>query len=48
MDINELSYLTGDINTALSLAKENDYNIFVYKKKFAKDCLDTYSIFRNS
>lgn len=46
--ISDLSYLTDDLNDALSFAKENDYNIFVYKKKFTKDCLDTYSIFRNT
>lgn len=45
--VNELSYITDDLNDALSFAKENDYKVFVYEKKFAKDCLNTQLLFRN-
>ena len=45
--INELSYLTDDMNDALSFAKENDYKIFVFKKKFASDCLYPDMLFQN-
>ena len=37
--VNELSYITDDMNDALSFAKENDYKIFVFKKTLASDCL---------
>lgn len=37
--IDENSYITDDMNDALSFAKENDYKIFVFKKKLASDCL---------
>ena len=37
--IDELSYITDDVNDALSFAKENDYKIFIFKKKYAVDCL---------
>lgn len=43
--INELSYVTDELNDALSKAKENDYEIFVYEKRLAKDCLNTNKIF---
>ena len=45
--VNELSYITDDMNDALSFAKENDYKIFVFKKKLAADCLCPYRIFQN-
>lgn len=45
--IDELSYITDDMNDALSFAKENDYKIFVFKKKFASDCLYPYMLFQN-
>ena len=45
--VNELSYITDDMNDALSFAKENDYKIFVFRKKFASDCLCTYRLFQN-
>ena len=45
--VNELSYITDDMNEALSLAKENDYKIFVFKKKLASDCLCTHRLFQN-
>lgn len=45
--VNELSYITDDLNDALSFAKENDYEIFVYEKRLAKDCLNTQLLFRN-
>ena len=41
------SYITEDLNDALSFAKENDYEIFVYEKRLAKDCLNTQLLFRN-
>lgn len=46
-NIDELSYITDDVNDALSEAKENDYKIFIYTKKFAKDCLNTHRIFED-
>ena len=45
--VNELSYITDDMNDALSFAKENDYKIFVFKKKFASDCLYPDMLFQN-
>ena len=45
--VNELSYITDDINDALSFAKEKDYKIFVFKKKFASDCLYPDMLFQN-
>ena len=45
--VNELSYITDDMNDALSFAKENDYKIFVFKKKFALDCLYPDMLFQN-
>lgn len=46
-DINELSYLTDDMSDALSFAKENDYKIFIFEKKFASDCLYSDVLFNN-
>lgn len=37
-DIDENSYITDDMNDALSFADEND-KIFIFEKKFASDCL---------
>ena len=45
--VNELSYITDDVNDALSFAKENDYKIFVFKKKLASDCLYPDMLFQN-
>lgn len=45
--IDEVSYITDDLNDALSEAKENDYKIFIFTKKFAKDCLYPDKIFRD-
>jgi len=45
--INELSYITDDLDDALSEAKENNYKIFIYTKKFAKNCLNTRRIFED-
>ena len=45
--VNELSYITDDMNDALSFAKENDFKIFVFKKKFASDCLYPDMLFQN-
>ena len=45
--IDELSYITDDMNDALSFAKENDYKIFVFKKKFALDCIYPDMLFKN-
>lgn len=45
--IDELSHITDDLNDALDEAKENDYKIFVFEKKFAKDCLYTDRIFQD-
>lgn len=45
--IDELSYITDGLNDALDEAKENDYKIFVFEKKFAKDCLNTHKIFED-
>lgn len=45
--IDELSHITDDLDDALSEAKENDYKIFVFEKKFAKDCLYSDKIFQD-
>ena len=45
--IDELSYITDDLNDALDEAKENDYKIFIYTKKCVKDCLNTHKIFED-
>lgn len=45
--IDELSYITDKLDDALSKAKENDDKIFIYTKKFAKDCMDTERIFQD-
>jgi hypothetical protein len=45
---NELSYTTDNLSQALSKAKENDDKIFIYTKKFAKDCLNTHKIFEDT
>lgn len=45
--IDELSYITDNLHDALSKAKENDDKIFIYTKKFAKDCLYPNRIFQN-
>lgn len=45
--IDELSHITDDLNDALDEAKENDYKIFVFEKKFAKDCLYSDKIFHD-
>ena len=45
--IDELSHITDDLNDALDEAKENDYKIFVFEKKFAKDCLYSDKIFQD-
>lgn len=45
--IDELSHITDDLNDAVSEAKENDYKIFVFEKKFAKDCLYPDRIFQD-
>ena len=45
--IDELSYITDDMNDALSFAKENDYKIFISEKKFASDCLYSDVLFKN-
>jgi hypothetical protein len=45
--IDELSHVTDDLNDALDEAKENDYKIFVFEKKFAKDCLYSDKIFQD-
>lgn len=45
--IDECSYITDDLNDALDEAKENDYKIYIYTKKFSKDCLYPYRIFQN-
>ena len=45
--VDEFLYITDDLNDALSFAKENDYKVFVYEKKFTKDCLNTQLLFRN-
>ena len=45
--IDELSYITDDMNDALSFAKENDYKIFIFEKKFASDCLYSDVLFND-
>lgn len=45
--IDELSYITDKLDDALSKAKERDDKIFIYTKKFAKDCLNTQKIFED-
>ena len=45
--IDDLSYVTDDVNDAVSEAKENDYKIFIFTKKFAKDCLYPDILFQN-
>lgn len=45
--IDELSYITDDLENAVSEAKENDYKIFIYTKRFAKECLYPDIIFQN-
>lgn len=45
--IDELSYITDDLDDALSEAKERDDKIFIYTKKFAKDCLYPDRIFQD-
>ena len=44
--IDEFSYITDDMNDALSFAK-NDYKIFIFEKKFASDCLYSDVLFKN-
>lgn len=43
--IDETSDVTDDLKEAKELAKENDYQIFIYKKMFAKDCLSSEEVF---
>ena len=45
--IDELSYITDKLDDALDEAKENDYKIFIFTKKFAKDCLYSDKIFHD-
>lgn len=45
--IDELSYITDKLDDALSKAKENNDKIFIYTKKFAKDCLYPNRLFQN-
>lgn len=45
--ISELSYITDDMGDAVDEAKENDYKIFVFTKKFTKDCMDTERLFQD-
>lgn len=45
--IDELSYITDDLNDALSFAEENDYKIFIFRKKFASDYLYSDVLFKN-
>lgn len=43
--IDELSTVTDDLEEAKRIAEEKGYQIYIYKKKFAKDCLDADWIF---
>ncbi len=43
--IDDTSDVTDDLKEAKALAKENDYQIFIYRKKFGKDCFDADYLF---
>lgn len=43
--ISDTSDVTDDLKEAKELARENDYQIFIYKKMFAKDCLYSEEVF---
>lgn len=43
--IDDTSDVTDNLKEAKELAKENDYQIFIYKKMFAKDCLSSEEVF---
>lgn len=43
--IDELSTVTDDFEEAKEIAKEKGYQIYIYKKKFARDCFDADWIF---
>lgn len=45
--ISELSHITDDLNDAVSEAKETNSKIFVFTKKFTKDCMDTERLFQD-
>jgi len=41
----ELATVTDDLEEAKRIAEEKGYQIYIYKKKFAKDCFDADWIF---
>lgn len=43
--IDDTSDVTDDLKEAKELTKENDYQIFIYTKKFGKDCFDADYLF---
>jgi len=43
--IDELSTVTDDFEEAKEIAKEKGYQIYIYKKKFARDCFDADWLF---
>lgn len=43
--IDELATVTDDLDEAKEIAKEKGYHIYIYEKKFAKDCFDADWIF---
>jgi hypothetical protein len=45
--ISELSYITDDMWDAVDEAKETNSKIFVFTKKFTKDCMDTERLFQD-
>ena len=46
-EIDESSSITDDLEEAKKLAKEDGYRIFIYRKKFGKDCFDADCLFED-
>ena len=46
-EIDESSSITDDLEEAKKLAKEDEYQIFIYRKKFGKDCFDADCLFED-
>lgn len=46
-EIEESSSITDDLEEAKKLAKEDGYQIFIYRKKFGKDCFNADYLFED-